>query len=261
MLAYTPTYPEQPPVPAAVAPAPRPFDTQAQIGYIVRGTRVSLDNSRVEGVVDNVLAASGQFRGGGWLFGFGAWRQKAPVTATVLAAIANPALNPEISEIRARAGHVFGLGPGWMFMGIPVVAEIGPSLAIVSQQMDPGGTGLPLTATPLDFAQTRRGLGLELPAVFGLGDGLEATLRLAAYPYAGGRLNKAPYAFHEHVLHLVEGGAGVRLKLMGGLDAEISADVSNWLGDVTLGGGLKEFRDLATSLAVGVVYRPERVGR
>lgn len=260
MLAYTPTYPEQPPVPAALVSPLRPFDTQAQVGYIIRSTRVSLDNARVEGVVDNVLAAGGQFRSGNWLFGLGAWRQKAPVTATVLATIANPALNPEVSEIRARAGQVFGL-QGWKLLGIPVSAEFGPSLAIVSQQTDPGGNSLPLTATPLDFAQTRRGLGVELPAAFGVGDGLEVTVRVAAYPYAGGRLNKAPYAFHEHVLHLLEGGAGVRVKLRGGLDAEISADLSNWLGDVTLGGSLKEFRDLATSVTVGVVYRPERVGR
>ncbi len=260
MLAYTPSYPEQPPVQAAVISALRPFDTQAQAGYVVRSTLVSLDSSKVEGVVDNVLTVSGQFRTGDWLFGLSAWRQKAPVFATSLASIANPALNPEASEIRARAGYVLGLRD-WKLAGVPVAAEIGPSLAIVSLQMDPGGNGLPLTATPLDYAQTRRGLGIEIPAVLGLGDALEADLRLAFYPFAGGRMDKAPYAFHQNVLHLVEGGAGLRVKVMGGLDAEVTAGVSNWLGDVTLGGSLKEFRDVATSVMVGVVYRPERVGR
>lgn len=260
MLAYTPTFPEYPSAQPAAVASPHPFDTQAQIGYAVRGASLSLAGARIEGLVDNVLSVGGQFRAGDWLIGVGAWRQKAPVNATVLSAISNPALNPEISEIRARAGRVFGLA-GWKFLGMPVKAEIGPSLAIVSQQLDPGGNGLPLTGTPIDFAQTRRGLGLEIPAVFGLGDGVELGVRLAAYPGVGARMTRSPYDFHEHALHLVEGGVGARVKLIGGLDAEIAVDVSNWLGGVTLGGVLEDFRDQATSLTLGLIYRPERVGR
>ncbi len=258
MLAYTPAYPET--APAAVEAMPiRPFDTQAGIGYSLRNLSITLDNAAIAGIADNVLGVEGQFRTGSWLLGMSAWRLKVPVNATVLSEISNPALEPEISEIRARAGYVVGLAA--LAVGdLPVGLAIAPGIALVSQQADPGGSGLPVTGTPLDFAQTRRGLGLEVPAILALGDAAELQLRAGYFPATGARLDKAPYGFKRDNLDLIEGYAGLRLKLTGGLDAEIGAGLINWVGAVPLDGTDREFKDLASTFTAGLVYRPERVG-
>jgi hypothetical protein len=252
MLAYVPDYAEAKPAQAAQVMPLRAFDTQAGLGYAVHLGRVSLDGATIEGAADNVLQFKGQFRAGNWLLAGSAWRLKAPVTATVLATTANPALTPEISELRARAGYVLGL---------PLGLEAAPSVALVSQELAPGGSGVPVTGTPLDFAQTRRGLGLDAPVVLPLGDRVEVALRGAVFPWAASRLIKAPYAFDQEWLHLFEGQAGLKVALVGGLDAELAVGISSWQGDVKVDGRLREFRDLASTVTLGLVYRPERVGR
>jgi len=252
MLAYVPDYREAPPAQAEQALPLRAFDTHAGIGYAVHLGRASLDGATIEGAADNVLHLKGQFRAGSWLLAGSVWRLKAPVTATVLATTANPALTPEISELRACAGYVVSL---------PLGLEAAPSLALVSQELAPGGSGVPITGTPLDFAQTRRGFGLELPVVLALGDRVEAVVRGAVFPWAAGRLDKAPYAFDQERLHLFAGQAGLKVSLVGGLDAELAVGLSSWQGDVKLDGRLRDFRDLAATAMLGLIYRPERVGR
>ncbi|MBM3268523.1 MAG: hypothetical protein FJZ01_12810 [Candidatus Sericytochromatia bacterium] len=253
MLAYTPSYPDAPPAPPPAIV--RPFDTCARAGYGLRSLDVGLAGARVAGLADNVLDVQGQFRAGDWLFGLTVWRLKAPITAPTVSEAANPALTPETSQIRLRAGYAFGLDFA------PLVLEAAPSLALVSQEGTSGGSGLPLTATTLDYAQTRLGVGLEVPVALAIGTGIEVHGRGAVFPAAGARLDKAPYRFDADSLMLAETYAGVRFKLIGGLDAEIGAGYEAWTGTVTQDKVAKDFKDSALTYTAGLIYRPERVGR
>lgn len=257
MAGYPPSYQEvAPPAPPAIL---RPLDTQVGLSYRLQNRKTSLSGATVGGVGDDLFDLAGRARLGDWLVGASFWRIKTPIQVAGLSGTRNPALSPETTELRVRAGRVFLGGQG--LFGLPLDVEAGLGLAFSSFQSDPNSTGIPFTGTPLDFSHYRRGLGLELPWAVAFGSvGLEG--RLGYFPAMGGRLDKAPYAFQGNSLNYLEAAAEARIRLFAGLDLAIGTSLANWATKIDLVGlPGQDFTDLAATAVIGLVYRPERVGR
>ncbi|MBI6547119.1 MAG: hypothetical protein HY692_10020 [Cyanobacteria bacterium NC_groundwater_1444_Ag_S-0.65um_54_12] len=250
MLAYVPEYAEV--MPVLPATESRIFDTQVSLGYHWRNQAILLGTAKVEGTADNEMGVAGQFRSERWLLGGSFWRMKAPVAVSGLPANYNPALSPEINEVRLRAGRIWS-GNNW---------EIAPGLALLGQEITPNSGGIPYTGTPLDFTHYRRGIGIELPAGVSFFERMELQSRFGFFPLVSARLDKAPYALRDHSLTLLEAHAALRYSFLPGLDGELAITLASWLGTVDLPAKRDQsFRDFSSTFALSLLYRPQRVAR
>lgn len=228
---YQPTY--EPVVPARSVAATPLLDTQVGVSYRLRELKLSHRDRAVEGSIDNELHAHGQLRRGSALLGLEASRFKVPMKQPNLSASATP----EVTDVKLRAGLAFGN---------PFV-EIAPSLAVFQQNVTPNNSGVPHSGTLLDFEQTRRGVGLSLPAALSIGK-LELLGEASWSPWTWTTLTNAPYSVGNTLRFDWKAGLGYRVSPV--VRAELTYTNQEWYG-----GAFEEKSDV---WSLGVTYRPER---
>lgn len=230
---YQPSY--APVVPERIAPEIPLMDTQVGLAYRLRNLTVAHQGQRVEGSVDNELYAQGQLRRGSALFGLEAFRFKAPTTVPNTQP-SSPLARPEVTDVKLRGGLAFGTA-AW---------EVAPSLALFQENVTPNNGGIPYTGTLLDFSQTRRGLGLSVPAIVSLGR-IELLGEAAYFPWTWVTLDGAPYSVGSSNRVDLRWGVGYRVTPV--VRADLSVTRHMWRG------GFEQTSDV---LGLGLTYRPER---
>lgn len=230
---YQPSY--APAVPERIAPEIPLMDTQVGLAYRLRNLTVAHRGQRVEGSVDNELFAQGQLRRGHALLGLEAYRFKVPTTVPNTQP-SSPVAHPEVTDMKLRGGLVFG-NRAW---------EVAPSLALFQENVTPNNSEVPYTGTLLDFTQTRRGVGVSVPAILGLGR-LELLGEAAYFPWTWVTLDGAPYSVGSS--SRVDVRLGVGYRIMPSLRADLNVTRHMWRG------GFEQTSDV---VGLGLTYRPER---
>ncbi len=217
----------------APAPASPPLDSQLLLAYQAGAFDARFAGNRLSATLDNQLALSGQLRLDAWLLGASFERFKASMALPSLPS--TDAAAPEESSTRLRVGYPLG-GATW---------EVAPSLAFMSTHV--AAANLPLSGTPYDYAHERRGLGLELPFTWVLGDRLDLLATAAYFPALSFSATRAPYPVSG--TSLWEAGLGLGYAFAPKLRLDLRYRHQSGGGDLAL------TRD---ELSLGVTFRPER---
>lgn len=232
--AYQPTY--APVLPARIGYHAPLLDTQVGASYQLRELDLSHQGQKVEGWIDNELAAHGQLRRGQALIGLEASRYKVPTTLPNSPS-SMPVARPEVTDVKLRGGMAFGND----------LIEVAPSLSVFQQNVTPGNNGVPYTGTLLDFSQTRRGIGLAVPGVVALGR-VELLGEASWYPWTTITLEGAPYTVDSTQRFDLKLGLGYRVTPS--VRAELNFANQLWRRG--------SFQETSNVWGLGLTYRPER---
>ncbi|HEY9855724.1 MAG TPA: carboxypeptidase regulatory-like domain-containing protein [Stenomitos sp.] len=240
VLKPVPTYqPTFTPVPQqATIGVYRLFDTEVGLSYRMRDQLVTYAGRNVSGWANNEIAGSARYRVNNWAIGLNGFRVKAPVSIGALSTQPSPAPSVETAQWNLTGGYVFDLGN----------VEVLPQLVLSNYYLTPSGS-TPWTGTPMDYAQTRQGLGLSVDAGTRMGS-FELIAHGMLAPWGSVTASTAPYSLDG--LQWGELGAVVGYNVFPGLRADLSYTRQ-------FGSGSNNYGEGANVYGIGFSYHPERV--
>lgn len=171
-------------VQSAAAPVEsRLFDTSLSLSYGVRNQLTTFNQrNNVDGWANNEIQGDARYRVGDVALGLKGFRNKVPVTVTGLATQPTSVPTVETSQVNLSLGYAFQA----------FAHEFLPQLVYSNYFVAPSNAGTPWTGTPLDYTQTRQGLGLALDVGHSIG-AFDFIGNAAWLPYSIS-LTGAPYA-------------------------------------------------------------------
>ncbi len=214
------------------------YDTQLGVMYRTRYQSVTGRSRLVEGWANNDLAGYARVRAEPLVLGLEGFRFKAPVTIGPLTAQPAPQPAVETTQWSAWLGYPFEVAE----------FELLPQIGYTTSYWVPNNLGTPWTGTPLDYNQTRQGVGIGIEAGRAFGC-LDLTGRIAVIPALGTVLSGAPYSVGD--LRSAELGLGAGYQVVPGLRLGVNA-ARQW----DSGTDLDEWANI---FGVSVTYLPERV--
>lgn len=214
------------------------FDTQIGLLYRTRYQSVTGRSRLVEGWANNDLAAFARLRAKPVVIGLEGFRFKAPLTIGPLPTQPSPQPGVETTQWSAWLGVPFSVAE----------FELLPQVGYLTSYWMPSNLGMPWTGTPLDFNQTRQGVGLGIEGGRAFGP-FDLTARATVVPTLTTVLSGAPYSVGD--LRWAEVGVGAGFEVFPGLRLGINA-ARQW----NTGTDLDEF---ANVVGLSATYLPERV--
>lgn len=212
------------------------LDLETSFGYGLRNPRLGHGGSQIEGWADNALQLDAKLRSERMVAGLEFGRQKTPLAMPGVRPELNPVMAPETTDLRLSLGRTYDWSH-WQFT---------PRLVWMQLSSTPNNQGVPYSGTLLDWAHTRRGFGIGVPAVMSLPRGWELFGEATLLPWMDVRMEKAPYSVGSTGFGEVKLGVGKRLG--SDLRAELTVARSLWRG------GFEEDTD---AYGLRLVYRPE----